>query len=89
MILRLARAALDRYFVQRRLPVTPSNWRPCTSLMGSLGDDERGISSWRLWRVLKRRFATAAGVVEEGSPALAEKLRRAKPVADQFAAPRS
>jgi site-specific recombinase XerD len=75
----LARAALDRYLVQRGLPVTPSKWRPSTSLIGSLGEDGNGISSWRLWRVLKRFFATAVEVVEEGSPALAEKLLQATP----------
>ena len=75
----LARAGLDRYLVQRGLPTTPSKWRPTTPLIGSLGADESGISSWRLWRVLKRFFATAAEVVEEGRPALAEKLRRATP----------
>ena len=78
----LARAALDRYLVQRGLPVTASKWRPSTSLIGSLGEDGGGISSWRLWRLwrLLRRFsATAAEVVEEGSPALAEKLRQATP----------
>ena len=37
------------------------------------------ISSWRLWQVLKRFFAAAAEVAEEGSPALAEKLRQATP----------
>ncbi|MCB2071457.1 MAG: site-specific integrase [Ottowia sp.] len=75
----LARAALDRYLAQRGLPVTPSKWRPSTPLIGSLGEDGNGISSWRLWRVLKRFFAAAAEVVEEGSPALAEKLRQATP----------
>ena len=75
----LARAALDRYLVQRALPVTPSKWRPSTPLVGSLGEDGSGISSWRLWRVMKRFFSTAADVVEEGTPALAEKLRQATP----------
>jgi site-specific recombinase XerD len=75
----LARAALDRYLAQRELPVTPSKWRPSTPLIGNLGEDGNGISSWRLWRVLKRFFAAAAEVVEEGSPALAEKLRQATP----------
>ncbi|MFO0274772.1 MAG: phage integrase family protein [Betaproteobacteria bacterium] len=75
----LARAALDRYLAQRGLPVTPSKRRPATPLIGSLGEDGNGISSWRLWRVLKRFFAAAAEVVEEGSPALAEKLRQATP----------
>jgi hypothetical protein len=59
--------------------VTPSKWRPSTSLVGSLDGEDGGISDWRLWRVLKDFFATAARVVEEGSPALAEKLRRATP----------
>ena len=75
----LARAALDRYLVQRGLPATPSKWRPSTPLIGSLGEDESGISTWRLWRVMKRFFSTAADVVEEGTPALAEKLRLATP----------
>jgi site-specific recombinase XerD len=74
----LAHAALDRYLVQRGLPVTASKWRPSTPLIGSLGD-EGGITAWRLWRVMKRFFATAADVVEDGNPALAEKLRRATP----------
>jgi site-specific recombinase XerD len=75
----LARAALDRYLVQRGLPVTPSKWRSPTRLVGSLGEDGSGISTWRLWRVMKRFFSTAADVVEEGTPALAEKLRLATP----------
>ena len=75
----LARAALDRYLVQRGVPVTPSKWRPSTPMLGSLGDDGDRISSWRLWRVMKRFFSTAADVVEEGTPALAEKLRLATP----------
>jgi len=75
----LASAALDRHLVQRGLPVTPSKWRPSTPLVGSLGEDGSGISSWRLWRVMKRFFSTAADVVEEGTPALAEKLRQATP----------
>ena len=75
----LARAALDRYLVQRGLPVTPSKWRSSTRLVGSLGEDGSGISTWRLWRVMKRFFSTAADVVVEGTPALAEKLRLATP----------
>ncbi|HDC6784865.1 TPA: site-specific integrase [Staphylococcus aureus] len=74
----LARRALDRYLVERGLPVTPSQWRPSTSLIGSFST-EGGITAWRLWRVMKRFFATAADVVEDGSPTLAEKLRRATP----------
>lgn len=75
----LARGALDRYLVQQGLPASPSKWRPSTALIGSLGAEGSGISSWRLWRVLKRFFTTAAEVVAPGSPALADKLRQATP----------
>ena len=74
----LARGALDRYLVQRGLPVTPSKWDPSTPLISNLGD-ETGITATRLWSVLRRFFAVAADVVEEGAPATAEKLRRATP----------
>ena len=70
----LARGALDGYLVQRGLPVTPSKWCPSAPLVGSLDDEGNGISDWRLWRVMKVFFTTAAGVVEESNPALAEKL---------------
>lgn len=73
----LARAALDRYLVQRGLPVTPSKWRPSTPLIGNLGDETSGISSWRLLRVMNRFSATSAKDVEHGSPALANKLQQA------------
>lgn len=75
----LASAALDRYLMQRGLPVTRSMWRPSTRLIGSLSDDGNGISAWRLWRVMKRFFATAADVVGEDNAALAEKLLTATP----------
>ena len=74
----LARIALDRYLVQRGLPVTPSKWKSATPIVGAL-DGEAGITSARLWRVMKRLFETAAGAVEEASPTMAEKLRRATP----------
>ena len=74
----LAQAALERYLVQRGLPVTPSKWQPGTPIIGSL-DDQAGITATRLWSVVKRFFARAATVIEEGSPSTAEKLRRATP----------
>ena len=74
----LAQVALDRYLVQRGLPVTPSRWRPGTPIIASL-DDEAGITATRLWSIVKRFFAGAAAVVEEGSPPTAAKLRRATP----------
>jgi site-specific recombinase XerD len=76
----IARAALDRYLVQRRLPTTPAQWDPAMPLLGSLKQDNvAGITAARLWAVLKRFFAEVADVVQEQSPATAEKLRRASP----------
>ena len=75
---RMARGALDRHLAQRGLPVTPVKWNPATPLIGSL-EDEAGITAKRLWAVMKRFFATAADVLVEANPTLAEKLRRATP----------
>lgn len=76
----LARVALDRYLVQRRLPTTPARWNPTTPLLGSMEQDSgEGITAARLWAVLKRFFAQVAEVVQEISPATAQKLRRASP----------
>jgi len=76
----IARAALDRYLVQRRLPTTPARWAPATPLLGSLEQDsDEGITAARLWAVMKRFFGQVADVVQELSPATAEKLRRASP----------
>ncbi len=76
----MARAALDRYLVQRRLPTTLSRWAPSTPLLGSLEQDSTaGITVPRLWTVMKRFFVQVADVIQEQSPATAEKLRRASP----------
>ena len=76
----MARSALDRYLVQRRLLTTPSKWAPSTPLLGSLEQDSaEGITVPRLWTVMKRFFSQVADVVQEQSPATAEKLRRASP----------
>ena len=76
----LARAALDRYLVQRGLPVTPARWAPSTPLLGSLEQDSAaGITAPRLWVIVKRFFAQVADVVQEQSPATADKLRRGSP----------
>lgn len=74
----LAREALDHYLVQRGLPVTPEKWKPSTPIVGNL-NDEGAITATRLWSIVKRFFATAASVVDERSPATADKLRRATP----------
>lgn len=76
----LARAALDRYLVQRRLPTTPARWEPSTPLVGSLEQDSgASITATRLWSIMKRFFSEVADVIQERSPATAEKLRRASP----------
>ena len=76
----LARAALDRYLVQRRLPTTPARWEPSTPLVGSLEHDSgASITATRLWSILKRFFSEVADVIQDQSPATAEKLRRASP----------
>jgi len=74
----LARAALDRYLVQRSLPTTPQKWDPDTPLVGNIGG-ETGIQRARLWVVMKRFFATVADLLLEDNPVFAEKLRRATP----------
>lgn len=74
----VARTALDRYLAQRVVPTTPAKWEPATPLVASLAG-EAGINRARLWAIMKRFFATAAEVVGEDSPAVAEKLRRATP----------
>jgi site-specific recombinase XerD len=74
----MARAALDRYLVERGLPVTPTKWKPSTPLVARVEADQLGpITTSRLWAVCKRFFGTAASVLEESSPALAMKLRTA------------
>ena len=75
----MARGALDRYLALRGLPTTPARWAPATPLLGSLDVDAQGITSTRLWTVMKRFFGQVADLVEEKSPALSAKLRRASP----------
>jgi len=76
----LARSALNRHLVQRGLPTTPAHWIPETRLIGGLTPDaSSGITAARLWRVMRRFFLQAAGVIEPRNASLAEKLRRASP----------
>jgi site-specific recombinase XerD len=76
----LARASLDRYLVQRRLPTTPRRWEPSTPLVGNLEkDSEAGITATRLWAIMNRFFSEVADVIQDQSPTTAEKLRRASP----------
>lgn len=76
----LARAALDRYLVQRGLPITRSRWAPATPIVGSLQEDSAtGITATRLWAIMKRFFQQVADLIQEQNPAAADKLRRASP----------
>jgi site-specific recombinase XerD len=81
----IAREALDRYLAQRGLPVTPAKWISATRLLGSIptnvgqADGPGGITTGRLWTLVKRFFGTAADDLHVVHPALAEKLRRATP----------
>ncbi|MDQ0138955.1 site-specific integrase [Cupriavidus necator] len=76
----LARSALDRYLVERGLPVTRTRWHPGTLIIGGLGTHaDAGITSTRLWHVLRRFFSQVAELIYEDHPAAAEKLRRASP----------
>lgn len=76
----LARTALDRYLVERGLPVTRARWNPKTPLIGGLGlDPDGGITGTRLWGVVRRFFETAANTIENDHAVLAEKLRKASP----------
>lgn len=75
----MARGALDRYLAQRGLPTTLARWSPDTPLVGSLEMDARGITTNRLWAIMKRFFGQVADLVEEKNPALSAKLRRASP----------
>lgn len=75
----MARSALDRYLAQRGLPTTPTRWKPDAPLLGGLEDDGRGITTNRLWAIMKRFFGQVADLVEDKNPALSAKLRRASP----------
>ncbi|MFP6560781.1 phage integrase family protein [Paraburkholderia sp. B3] len=76
----LARAALEQYLVQRRLPVTPQRWNPKTPLLANLEEESAtGITRSRLWSVTRRFFRLAADAIGADHPVLAEKLRRASP----------
>ena len=76
----LARSALERYLVQRRLPTTPKLWEPRTPLLDTLElDAGKGITAGRLWNVMKRFFIQTADLLQERSPAVADKLRQASP----------
>jgi site-specific recombinase XerD len=75
----LATAALERYLAQRGLPVSYQRWNPAVHLVPGLDEDGGGLTTSRLWAVMRRFFAAAAEAMREASPVLAEKLSRATP----------
>ena len=76
----LARAALDRYLIERQLPVSPERWQPTAALVPSLNADSTdALSTVRLWAILRRFFQSTANLIEAENPAFAIKLRRAGP----------
>jgi site-specific recombinase XerD len=75
----MATAALERYLAQRGLAVSHLRWDPSVHLVPSLDEDAGGVTTSRMWAVMKRFFGLAATELLEVSPALAEKLGRATP----------
>jgi site-specific recombinase XerD len=73
-----ALGALERNLAERGLPTTRSRWSPATPLIPSLGG-EGGLTSSRLWAIMRRFFRQAADVLATASPATAERLQRASP----------
>jgi integrase len=74
-----AAMALDLYLASRGIPNSPKRWKRDTALLGSLGEDELGLTGARLWAIMKRFFRFAAVELESADSELAEKLRRASP----------
>lgn len=63
-----------------QVTTTRSRWNPNTPLLGSLElESASGITATRLWKIVRRFFATAAEVIGESSPAVVDKLRKASP----------
>lgn len=74
----MARGALDTYLRQRGLPTTPQLWKLETPVIATLeAESKSGITTSRLWSILRRFFRTVADRVEVESPALAGSLRQA------------
>jgi site-specific recombinase XerD len=74
----LVRAALSRYLTHCGIPTSPNLWHPETPLVATLSAEVGcGITPARLLDILDRFYETAARVVFESNPPLAEKLRSA------------
>lgn len=75
----LATTVLERYLAQRGLPVSHQHWNPAVHLVPGLDEDGGGLTTSRLWAVMKRFFRAAADELRPVNPALADKLGRATP----------
>ncbi|UVA81895.1 MULTISPECIES: site-specific integrase [Pandoraea] len=76
----LARSALERYLIERKLPISPNHWKSKVSLIAHLADDTPGsITTARLWSIVRRFFIDAAETLKTDRPQLAEKLLNASP----------
>lgn len=65
----LARAAIDRYLVERGLPITRARWDPKTPMIGGLGLDPNGsITGTRLWSVVRSFFLVGRRNYRQRSP---------------------
>lgn len=73
-----ALGALERYLAYQGRPVTRSRWDPAEPVVPSL-DGERGVTSARVWAIMKKFFAHAADAVRVSNPSLADRLRKATP----------
>lgn len=77
----LGLTALERYLSRRGLSADPRRWTASIPLVATL-EGEAGISSTRLWAIVKRAFRTLANAARKlpaPHEALAEKLEAASP----------
>ncbi|MGF6289640.1 phage integrase family protein [Paraburkholderia youngii] len=78
----LALDALERYLVQRGLPMTRRRWDPAAPVVASLGPAVHGnnpVTATRLRQVLDAFFGLAAGVFLDENPEFAARLQQASP----------
>jgi site-specific recombinase XerD len=75
----MAISALEWSLVERGLAVSPHRWNPRTPLVPSLDDGSEGVTTSRLWMLMKRFFKLASERLKDFSPGTADKLTRASP----------
>jgi site-specific recombinase XerD len=75
----LAIGALERSLVERGLPVFPHRWNARVPLVPSMDEVGSGVTTSRLWALMRRFFRLAAEQLSGFSPGTADKLRQASP----------